>query len=410
MEILQNIPLAPLTTLGIGGPARYFVEVRTADDAREAALWSREYGHPLFILGGGSNLVIADEGWPGVAARMAIAGIERRRAGGEILYDAGAGGDWDEFVERAVAEECAGVECLSGIPGTVGGTPVQNVGAYGQEVSETIRSVQALDLSTLEFVSLENGACGFGYRGSRFNRADRGRYMILRVVFGLRPGAAPCLRYADLKAHFGGGARPSLAQVRQAVLEIRRRKAMVVEEAEPDSRSAGSFFKNPLITREHYRQIVERYEAKGPFAASAQPDQSARQISKECPPPEQQQKRPSPGTPALTGLRVPCFEITPATAKTAVAGDPGAGDGWVKLPAAWLVEQAGVHRGFQLGRVAVSRKHALALVNRGGATAADLLKLMKLIQAKVREAFAIELEAEPVFVGFNRENGPASPA
>ena len=142
------------------------------------------------FFGGGSNLVVADEGWPGVVARVAIGGIERRRAGDEILYDAGAGGVWDELVERAVGEECAGVECLSGIPGTVGGTPVQNVGAYGQEVSETIRRVEALDLGTLEFVSLENGECGFGYRGSRFNMGDRGRYMILRVTFALRAAEA----------------------------------------------------------------------------------------------------------------------------------------------------------------------------------------------------------------------------
>ena len=184
-------------------------------------LWSREYGHPLFILGGGSNLVVADEGWPGVVARMAIAGIERRTANHEFFYDVGAGIAWDDFVRRAVAEDCAGVECLSGIPGTVGGTPVQNVGAYGQEVSETIRSLRALDLDTLEVLDLENHECGFGYRGSRFNTVDRGRYMILRVTFGLRPAAAPCLRYADLKAHFSERARPSLAEVRQAVLEIK---------------------------------------------------------------------------------------------------------------------------------------------------------------------------------------------
>ncbi len=388
MEILHNVALAPLTTLGIGGPARYFVEVRTAGDAREAVLWSREYGHPLFILGGGSNLVVADEGWPGLAARIAIAGIERRPANHEIIYDVGAGIAWDEFVRRAVAEDCAGVECLSGIPGTVGATPVQNVGAYGQEVAETIQSVRALDLDTLEVLDLENQECGFGYRGSRFNTVDRGRYMILRVTFALRPGAAPCLRYTDLKAHFSRRARPSLAEVRQAVLAIRRSKAMVVEDAEPDSRSAGSFFKNPLITREHYRQIVERYEGRERLTTGMQPDQNARPVANE----------------RAAGLRVPGFEVAPAKAEAAVAGDPASGGGRVKMPAAWLVEQSGVPRGFQLGPVAVSGKHALALVNRGGATAADLLKLMKLVQAKVREAFAIELEAEPVFIGFDGED------
>ena len=376
MEILRNIPLAPLTTLAIGGPARYFAEVRTAGDAREAVLWSREYGHPLFILGGGSNLVVADEGWPGLVARVAIAGIQRHQAGDEVRYDVGAGCGWDELVARAVADGCAGVECLSGIPGTVGGTPVQNVGAYGQEVSQTIRRVEALDLNTLELVSLENGECGFDYRSSRFNTVDRGRYLILRVVFALRPEGAPCLRYADLKAHFDGRAkRPSLPEVRQAVLEIRRQKAMVVEDAEPDSRSAGSFFKNPLITRAHWRQIAQRYELRKPPAKSAQPEPAVRGVS--------QVRSAEP--------RVPGFE---------------AADGRVKIPAAWLVEQAGMHRGFQLGPVAISRKHALALVNRGGASAADLLKLMKLVQTKVYEAFAIELEPEPVFVGFNHQGEP----
>jgi UDP-N-acetylmuramate dehydrogenase len=361
MEILHNIPLAPLTTLGIGGPARYFVNVQTAADAREAVLWAREHGQPLFILGGGSNLVVSDEGWPGLVAHITIAGMERQPVKDETLYDVGAGTAWDEFVQHVVAEECAGVECLSGIPGTVGGTPVQNVGAYGQEVSETIRSVQALDLDSLEFVNFGNCDCGFHYRASRFNTADQGRFLILRVVFTLRPGGAPCLRYADLKVHLGEhAAQPSLAEVRQAVIEIRRRKAMVVEDAEPDSRSAGSFFKNPLITYAHYQRIAERYEAKEPFATTARPSQ--------------------------TGLRVPSFD---------------AGDGRVKIPAAWLVEQAGVQRGFQLGPVAVSGKHALALVNRGGATAADLLKLKDLVQAKVRDAFDIELEPEPVFVGFS---------
>jgi UDP-N-acetylmuramate dehydrogenase len=347
MEILQNIPLAPLTTLRIGGAARFFVEARTEEQARDALVWAREYQQPLFILGGGSNLVVSDQGWPGLVVRIAIGGIEVRRSGDEALYEAGAGVDWDRFVARAVDEGCAGVECLSGIPGTVGGTPVQNVGAYGQEVAQTIHSVDVLDLDSLERLHLGSAECGFQYRGSRFNSADRGRYLILRVGFLLRPGGAVCLRYPELAAQFAGRNAPSLGELRHAVLETRRRKAMLVEDAEPDSRSVGSFFKNPLVSRVLYEQIAERWGQKG--------------------------------------VRVPGFDQSA---------------GRVKLPAAWLVEHSGICKGFQLGPVAISRKHALALVNRGGATAADLLRLKELVQAKVRETFAIQLQPEPVFVGF----------
>jgi len=371
MEILENIPLAPFTTLRIGGAARFFVEMQTEEQARDALLWAREYQQPLFILGGGSNLVVSDEGWPGLVLRVAIGGIctpastntapaggpgegiEERIIADEVLYSAGAGVDWEQFVARTVADGCAGVECLSGIPGSVGGTPVQNVGAYGQEVSETIASVDVLDLVSLQRLRLLNADCGFTYRASRFNTTDRGRYLILRAAFSLRRGGAACLRYPDLLTKFAErAAPPSPAEVRQAVLDIRRSKAMLVEEADPDSRSAGSFFKNPLVSRAAYEAIAERWGRKG--------------------------------------VRVPGFEQP---------------DGRMKLPAAWLVERSGIAKGFQLGPVAVSTKHALALVNRGGARAADLLRLKELIQAKVLENFEIQLQPEPVFVGFTVEDG-----
>ena len=371
MEILENVPLAPFTTLRIGGPARFFVEMQTEEQARDAAIWAREHQQRLFILGGGSNLVVSDEGWPGLVLRVAIGGIctpastntapaggpgegiEERIIADEVLYSAGAGVDWEQFVARTVADGCAGVECLSGIPGSVGGTPVQNVGAYGQEVSETIASVDVLDVVSLEQLRLQNADCGFAYRSSRFNTTDRSRYLILRVAFSLRRGGAACLRYPDLLTKFAErAAPPSPAEVRQAVLDIRRSKAMLVEEADPDSRSAGSFFKNPLVSRAVYEAIANRWGRKG--------------------------------------VRVPGFEQP---------------DGRMKLPAAWLVERSGIAKGFQLGPVAVSTKHALALVNRGGARAADLLRLKELIQAKVLENFEIQLQPEPVFVGFTVEDG-----
>jgi len=263
--------------------------------------------------------------------------------------------NWDTFVEQATATGHSGVECLSGIPGTIGGTPVQNVGAYGQDVSETIAAVDALDLNSFEFVEFRNADCGFAYRTSRFNSSDRGRYMILQVRFCLKRDSAPAIKYADLKAYFSQQTpRPSLTEVRRAVLEIRRRKAMLVEDSEPDSRSAGSFFKNPLVSNAQYEQIAELWLKKG--------------------------------------VAVPKF---------------AANDGRVKIPAGWLVEQSGLPKGFQLGPAAISRRHALAIVNRGGATAADILKLKELIQARVYDTFGVRLQVEPVFVGFEANLTPA---
>jgi UDP-N-acetylmuramate dehydrogenase len=243
-----------------------------------------------------------------------------------------------------VDDNCGGIECLSGIPGSVGATPVQNVGAYGQEVAESIVRVEAIALDSLAPTVFEHDACGFHYRHSRFNSADAGRYLITRVEFALTPGAAPRLDYADLQRHFASNPTPSLAEVRQAVLTIRGRKGMVIDRNDPDSRSAGSFFRNPVVSVAHYQSIV---------AASSEP--------------------------------VPHY-AAPA--------------GALKLPAAWLIEHSGLHRGFAIGEAAISGKHTLALVNRGHATAADILHLRDHIQRRVRERFAVDLEPEPVLLGF----------
>src|ERR1700681_536088 len=236
MTIRENVPLAPLTTLQVGGSARYFAELRREDDVRQAAQFAKTRELPLFVLGGGSNLVVADSGWPGLVLRVAIGGITTQTTdapGHAVLFSVGAGVNWDDFVAQAVVQNCAGVECLSGIPGSVGGTPVQNVGAYGQEVADTIESVRALDMKEDRIVVLPKPACGFRYRTSNFNTAERGRYIILRVNFRLKRGGAPSLKYADLQKHFAEHLAekktpPSLAEVREAVREIRRTKGMLI--------------------------------------------------------------------------------------------------------------------------------------------------------------------------------------
>jgi UDP-N-acetylmuramate dehydrogenase len=294
--------------------------------------------------------VVSDSGWPGLVLRIRITGLEEREEGGKFILDVGAGEEWDRFVARAIARDCSGIECLSGIPGCVGGTPVQNVGAYGQEVSETIESVQAFDLKDGHLRELCNPACGFSYRTSIFNTSERGRYIILRVSYALTPAGQPRLEYADLKKHFAGGSgKPTLAEVREAVRYIRARKAMLIVPGDEDCRSAGSFFKNPVLTAEQHQQLTERA--------------------------------------AALGLQVPSYPALSAQHK---------------ISAAWLVEHSGFSKGYACGSVGISRKHALAIVNRGGATANDVLALKNEIQQRVADTFGIRLVSEPVFVGFDQ--------
>jgi UDP-N-acetylmuramate dehydrogenase len=356
MTIHENVPLAPLTTLQVGGSARYFAELRREDDVREAAQFAKTHTLPLFVLGGGSNLVIADSGWPGLVLRIAIGGITTQSTdapGNAVLFTVGAGVNWDDFVAQAVVQNCAGVECLSGIPGSVGGTPVQNVGAYGQEVSETIESVRALDLKEDRIVVLPKPACGFRYRTSIFNTTERGRYIILRVNYRLKRGGAPSLKYADLQKHFAERLAerktpPSLAETREAVREIRRSKGMLIVPGDDDCRCAGSFFKNPVLSEAQFNQLTA--------AAS------------------------------VRGLDVPSYPALEAQHK---------------VSAAWLVEHSGFAKGFTRGAAGISHKHALALINRGDAKASDIVGLKDEIQCGVQEAWGILLEPEPVFVGFS---------
>ncbi|VVM07541.1 UDP-N-acetylmuramate dehydrogenase [Methylacidimicrobium cyclopophantes] len=348
MQIRENVPLAPLTTLGIGGRARFFTEARTEAEAREALSWATERELPLFLLGGGSNLVIADSGFPGLVLKIAIRGVEPGWENGKRLYWVGAGETWDPFVLRTVADGSPGLALLSGIPGTVGGTPIQNVGAYGAEVASSIRTVRALDRRNGRIVELSAAACSFGYRKSIFNTEEKERYLLLAVCYALPRDGDAKLRYPDLLSYFARKENPpSVKEIREAVLQIRRSKAMLVSRDEEDSRSVGSFFKNPILEPAAFAELQERAEKRG--------------------------------------LTPPSFP---------------AGGGKRKVPAAWLVENAGFPKGLDRGSIGISRFHALAIVNRGGATAAEVVAFMIEIQNAVEALFAVRLDPEPVFVGF----------
>jgi UDP-N-acetylmuramate dehydrogenase len=348
MVITENVALAPLTTLKVGGAARYFIEATSTAEVSQAVEFSKSANLPLFILGGGSNLVISDAGWLGLVLKIGITGINHRHGHDEVIFEAGAGEDWDKFVGMVVAHNIAGIECLSGIPGSVGASPVQNVGAYGQEVSNTIESVVALDLRDGQVHELSNQDCGFSYRTSIFNSTEQGRYIILQVNYSLKHGAEAHVAYADLKKYFAGWSeKPTLANVRDAVRKIRAGKGMLITAGDDDCRSAGSFFKNPILSADQYQALTARAAAKN--------------------------------------LQIPSY---PAL------------DAQKKVSAAWLVEHSGFSRGYGNGPVGISRKHALAIVNRGNATAADIVAFKQDIQQRVEEIWGILLEPEPVFVGF----------
>ncbi len=350
-KIEENVPLAELTTLKIGGKARFFIAVKNEAEIIEAIQFAAQNQLKIFILGGGSNVLIADEGFDGLVLQLALKGISNsQEKDGLVRLTVGAGADWDEFVALCVEKNLQGVECLSGIPGFIGGTPVQNVGAYGQEVSETIVSVRVFDRKTESFLDLLNWQCGFTYRTSIFNTTEANRYIVSEVTFALKLGGEPKIVYRDLRNYFGD-AKPTLKETRAAVLKIRSEKSMVINAQDPNSKSAGSFFKNPIVSLEKFAEIEEQAEKSGI-------------------------------------KNVPFFQVDEKS---------------VKIPAAWLIEKAGFQKGYRHGRVGISTNHSLAIINRGSASAKDVLDLKNVIQAKVREVFAVELLPEPIFVGF-REN------
>jgi UDP-N-acetylmuramate dehydrogenase len=355
MLIEENKPLAPFTTFAIGGPARWFVQATSEDEIVAATALAAERSLPLFVLGGGSNLLISDAGFDGLVLHIGLRGISATESTdrADRLYQAAAGEDWDRFVERTVIDNCSGIECLAGIPGTVGGTPVQNVGAYGQEVSASIQCVRAYDLHTRAFVELPASECCFAYRRSRFNTVDRGRYIVTRVDYRLTLNGPPTVRYADLQRALAEqgieGREPNLIEVAAQVRRIRQTKGMLLVESDPDCKSAGSFFKNPVVSEEQFQQIAATGEAAPPrFPAGPEPENQ----------------------------------------------------NLVKIPAAWLIEHSGFAKGCTLGAAAISSRHTLALTNRGSATASEVLALAAQITTAVEARFKIHLEIEPVMVGF----------
>ncbi|HSV65459.1 MAG TPA: UDP-N-acetylmuramate dehydrogenase [Mycobacteriales bacterium] len=363
MRERYDVPVAPLTTLRLGGPAARLVEAGSDAEIIEAVRWADGDGVPVLLVGGGSNLVLADDGWPGLVVLLRSRGVTVRRGDGGGTGDGGtgdgsagsgervtvtvqAGEPWDDVVRRAVAEGWAGIECLAGIPGLAGATPVQNVGAYGQEVAETITGVTAWDRSRGEVRELSTVECEFAYRTSRFKHTDR--YVVLAVELSLAVGelSGP-VRYAELARALGVevGARAKLAEVRDAVLTLRRGKGMVLDPADHDTWSAGSFFTNPVLSTVD----TAAFEA-----------------------------RLAPGT---------AYPHWPA------------GDGLTKLSAAWLIEHAGLGKGYRRGPVGLSGKHTLALTNRGGASTRDLLALAREVRASVHDRYGVLLQPEPLLAG-----------
>jgi UDP-N-acetylmuramate dehydrogenase len=359
--VRERVALAGYTTLGVGGPAARFIEASGDDQVVAVVREADLSGEPVLVLGGGSNLVVADDGFPGTVVHVVTRGVDVTSRDDGVAVVVAAGEDWDALVEFCVGEGLAGLECLAGIPGLAGATPIQNVGAYGQEVAETIVTVRAYDRVLDTLVELGNADCGFGYRTSAFKRrpaasrgamspaAATGRFVVLGVTFRLARGpmSAP-VRYGELARVLGvsDGTRVPLAEARAAVLALRRGKGMVLDPDDPDTRSAGSFFTNPVLDRAHFAEVKRR---------------AGDQVS------------------------VPHF--------------PGP-DGHVKVPAAWLIEHAGFGKGYPEGDSArISSKHTLALTNRGGATSASLVALAREIRNGVRQAFGVELVNEPVLVG-----------
>jgi len=339
-------PLAALTTLNLGGSAAYYVEVAQRDELHEALAWARARELAVGILGGGSNLIVGDAGFAGLVVRMATRGVELTRDEQSATLTVQAGESWDDLVSLAVDEGLSGIECLSGIPGSVGATPIQNVGAYGQEVSDVVLAVEVLERSTGLTSWLPASECEFGYRASRFKR-DPTRFVVLAVRFVLPQGAPQVPRYSELARTLAvRSAAPTLRDIQQAVRSLRANKGMLIEPGW--QRSAGSFFTNPIVSADDAARVEREARAQDLLVA---------------------------------GETMPRF---------------AASNDRVKLAAAWLIERSGIKKGLQRGPVGISTQHALALVHYGGGTTRDLLSLATEIQQQVHATFAISLEIEPV--------------
>lgn len=352
---MRDVELAPLTSLRLGGRASYFARVQLAEELPDWLDWAARQSLPVTVLGGGSNVVVADAGVTGLVLTLALRGESSRSDGDHVEVSIGAGEPWDPFVARTVARDWLGLECLSGIPGQVGATPIQNVGAYGQDVSGSVSAVDVYDRERRESVTLSHAECGFGYRTSRFKTRDAERFIVLRVTFRLRRGGDGCIAYAELARQFASAdaPRPTASAVRRAVLATRASKSMLLDPSDENGRSCGSFFLNPELTPADLDALLGRLPAAPPV--HRQPD------------------------------------------------------GLSKVPAAWLIEQAGFRRGQRFGSVGISSRHALALVCHPGATAAQLVSAAHRIRDGVARAFGILLAPEPRFLGFGTPSDALPP-
>jgi UDP-N-acetylmuramate dehydrogenase len=353
VQIVENTRLADFTTLKLGGTARYLVECNSIAQIQSALRCAQRNGIRVHVLGGGSNTIFPDEGFDGLVVKIAVRGIRFERERNDARLMVAAGEEWDAFVRFCIEKKLAGVECLSGIPGLVGATPIQNVGAYGQEVAESIVTVNAIERESQRERTFTNAECRFAYRASRFNTDDANRFVITAVTFRLKEFGEPAIRYPELERLLAAtiaaatirAGRVRLQTARDAVLTLRKNKSMVIDAADPNSRSVGSFFKNPLLTKIEFDAFEKECRASG-----------------------------------ISGS-IPTF----------VAGEK------VKVPAAWLVENAGFQKGFRQNGVGVSTNHSLALINIDGTTR-ELLALASKIRSTVFEKFGVRLEREPVVV------------
>lgn len=351
LVVQDDVALSPRTTLELGGNAKHLVTAEDDATVVEALAWAKQRGLPVAVLGGGSNLVVGDGGFEGLVIAMAQRGVHMELRGARALITARAGEPWDALVAMTVERDLAGLECLSGIPGLVGATPIQNVGAYGQEVAETIDSVRVLDRATGQVHVVDNAQCGFAYRDSAFKR-NAERHVVLSVSFALTLGGEPALRYAELtRALEPKGATPDLQTVRETVLSLRRAKSMVIDKGDDNRRSAGSFFTNPIVDAGTAARVVQQALDEGLVDRA-----------------EQVPQYPADG-------------------------------GRVKLAAGWLIERAGFAKGTRRGHVGISSKHALGLVHHGGGSTAELLALAREIRDCVQTRFGVTLVPEPVLLG-----------
>jgi UDP-N-acetylmuramate dehydrogenase len=348
IDLQENVPLADLTTFGVGGPARYFVRIASERHAASALALAHERGLETIVLGGGSNVLFSDEGFPGMVILNRVEGFTVEEAGNSVLVSVGGGADWQDFADLCVARGWQGVECLAGIPGTVGASPIQNVGAYGQEVSQVIAQVRCLETATGKAVAFDNEACAFRYRESIFTTREVGRYLVTSVTFRLTPGGVPAIRYRELEERLADVPAPTLADVRDAVIAIRDSKGVLVRTGFESYKCAGSFFKNPVVSRDRFESIEALVAGHG--------------------------------SPANWAWPLP--------------------DGDVKISAACLIQRAGFDRGYCRGKVGISPHHTLILINRGGATAREIVDFAAEVRQRVRDRFGVLLAPEARLIGF----------